>query len=342
MKRILAIFLAAVLLFGTAACTGNAGVTTVSPNTTVPTGSAPTQPPKMISVTLDTNGGSGQVTVVSLPADASYGQLPEAQREDYVFLGWFTDPEGGQLVTANMPLVCQANHTLYAHWQPRTEFTLTLDPNGGRISPYTTQMTVTRDKTYGTLPEPILEGYAFLGWFTDPQAGERIDADTVCTSGEDHTLYAHWEYDPVAYWTHVLHSRVQTIPQCRRVVVYLEQSNNYKTFLDSDFLADAGAINPAEDLKSENITDDWVRSVDPYVIIKLSSNIYMGAVNKVAMQRRFADMEIYIFSVSAVNGGPRLQLYYRLQLAKILYPEYFKDVDMKAVAAELEINPRVY
>lgn len=340
----LAIFLAAVLLFGTVACTGNTGpaTTIAQTTTTAPTDPDATQPPKMVSVTLDANNGSSQLTVVTLPANACYGQLPEAQLEDYVFLGWFTDPVAGEPVTADMLLVSQQDHTLYAHWQPRTDFTVTLDPNGGRISPYTSQVTVTQDKAYGTLPTPVWEGYTFLGWYTDPEAGELVDADTVFTSGEDHTLYAHWEYDALAYWTHVLHSRVQTIPQCRRVVVYLEKSSNYKTFLSSTFLSDAGAINPAEGLMDETVTDDWIRSANPYVIIKLTVDVYMGAVNKVAMQRRFPDMEIYIFSANAVNGNAKVQLYYRLQLAKILYPEYFADVDLAAVAAEFEINPKIY
>lgn len=341
MKRMIAIVLAVVLLFGTAACTGNTHGTHPGTQSTAPIGSSSTQPPKMVSVTLDTNDGSTQPTVVSLPETACYGQLPELQREDYIFLGWYTEPEAGIPVTPDMPLVSREDHTLYAHWQPRTEYTVTFDPNGGRLTIDGNTMTVTKDQPYGELPVPVLESYRFLGWYTALEGGELVDGSTVF-SGKDHTLYAHWEFDVVAHWAYFLRERVSLIPESRRVVVYLERTANYKTFLDSDFLSDVGAINPAEGLKDESVTDAWIRSVDPYIIVKLTGDIYMGAVTKVAMQRRFPDLPVYVFSGSAVNGSEALQVYYRFQLAKILYPEYFEDVDLKAMAAEFGINPRIY
>ncbi len=337
MKRMLAIFLAVVLLFGTAACTP------ITPNTqtTPSSGSGDTQPPKIVAVTLDTNGSSNQLTVVSLPENVCYGQLPQAQREDYIFLGWYTDPEAGILVQPDMALISREDHTLYAHWQPQTEYTVTFDPNGGRLTTDSDTMTVTKDQPYGELPVPVWEGYRFLGWYTAPEEGVLVEGETVFT-GRDHTLYAHWEYDAVAHWAYVLQQRVSTIPESRRVVVYLEKAANYKTYLESDFLSDAGAINPAEGLTNESVTDAWIQAAEPYIIVKLTSDIYMGAVNKVAMQRRFPNLQIYIFSTDAVNGSDASQVYYRFQLAQILYPEYFEDVDLAAIAAEFGINPRIY
>ena len=260
MKRMLAIFLAAVMLLGTAACGQIAPVTNTQTNG--PDGSGAAQPPRLVSVTLDTNGGSNQLTVISLPENVCYGQLPDAQREDYIFLGWYTDPEAGTPVKPDMPLVSREDHTLYAHWQPQTEYTVTFDPNGGRLTTDDDEMTVTKDQAYGELPTPIWEGYRFLGWYTDPEAGVLVDGETIFT-GKDHTLYAHWEYDAVAYWTYFLQERVSTIPQSRRVVVYLENAANYKTFPESDFLNDAGAFNPAEGLTNESVTDAWIRSTNP-------------------------------------------------------------------------------
>lgn len=44
---------------------------------------------------------------------------------------------------------------------------------------------------YETLPRPVREDYDFLGWYTDPEGGERIDSSAVVGVG-DKTYYAHW------------------------------------------------------------------------------------------------------------------------------------------------------
>jgi uncharacterized repeat protein (TIGR02543 family) len=294
-------------------------------------------------VTLDANGGSCQIRELLLAEDGCYGNLPEAVMEGYVFLGWFTAKEAGTAVGQDTLLVTGENHTLYAQWKLQTEFTVTFDPNGGRVSPYMQIMSVTVEQAYGTMPEPIREGYRFLGWYTQPEEGELITADTVLTEGKDHVLYAHWEYDAESYWTYVLRNRVQNIPQCRRVVVYLEKTSNYKTYLNSTLLAGAGAINPAEVLKSETVTDEWIMAQNPYVVIKLTTDIYMGIANKLSMEKRIGeDWEIYVFPISAINGIAKVQMYYQLQLAKILYPEYFADIDLNAVAKELGLRPKIH
>lgn len=348
MKRILSLFLVLVLLMGTVACTPKTPETTTPPtdqNTAPGTDPKPTDPSqstKTVKITLDANGGSCETTEVELTVDACYGQLPQPQREGYAFLGWYTDPEAGEQILPETQILSQQAHTLYAHWGVQTTFTVTLDPNGGRISVYNSQVTATVGEPYGTMPEPIREGYVFLGWYTEPDAGDLVESTTVLAQAGDLVLYAHWEYNSVAYWTYVLQSRVQTIPQCRRVVVYAEKTSGYKTFITNTLLTDAGAINAAERLEDEVVTDEWIKSVNPYIVVKLSSDIYMAAINKVSMQRRLGDMEIYIFPVSMVNGIDELQIYYRLQLAKILYPEYFADIDLAAIAAEMKINPRIY
>ena len=45
---------------------------------------------------------------------------------------------------------------------------------------------------YGELPTPTLDGYTFLGWFTEPDGGDEVLSDTICSAEADHTLYAHW------------------------------------------------------------------------------------------------------------------------------------------------------
>ena len=53
------------------------------------------------------------------------------------------------------------NHTLSAIWEPKT-YTVTLNANGGTVSPSTMQ--VTYNNPYGNLPIPTRSGYKFKGW----------------------------------------------------------------------------------------------------------------------------------------------------------------------------------
>ena len=72
--------------------------------------------PFFITLHLDPNGGSITEGTVDIKAGGSYGLLPSAYREGYIFAGWFTDPEGGdQIISSDMP-VSEEEHTLYAHW----------------------------------------------------------------------------------------------------------------------------------------------------------------------------------------------------------------------------------
>lgn len=46
--------------------------------------------------------------------------------------------------------------------------------------------------TYGELPTVTRTGYDFVGWFTDPENGDKVTSDTDVTNNYNHTLYAHW------------------------------------------------------------------------------------------------------------------------------------------------------
>ena len=82
------------------------------------------------------------------------------------------------------------------------KFTLTANANGGTI-PTTTDWTVasggatatkqvTYDSTYGTLPTPTRNGYAFNGWFTAQTGGSKVESSTTVKTASNHTIYAHW------------------------------------------------------------------------------------------------------------------------------------------------------
>ena len=69
-----------------------------------------------------------------------------------------------------------------------TIYTITLNPNGGTGSP-----TSANTNLYGkltTLPDPVRDGYTFVGWYTATVDGDKVTTETEFT--ENTTIYAHW------------------------------------------------------------------------------------------------------------------------------------------------------
>lgn len=69
-----------------------------------------------VAVKYDACGGSSELNAAELPQGQTMNTLPEATREGYVFAGWYTAAEGGQMVTEDY--VPAGNMTLYARWEP--------------------------------------------------------------------------------------------------------------------------------------------------------------------------------------------------------------------------------
>ena len=72
--------------------------------------------PFFITLHLDPNGGSISEGTLDIKAGGSYGLLPSARRDGYIFAGWFTAPEGGEQIISSDMLISEEEHTLYAHW----------------------------------------------------------------------------------------------------------------------------------------------------------------------------------------------------------------------------------
>lgn len=71
-----------------------------------------------------------------------------------------------------------------------SSYTVTFDPRGGTVSPTTQE--VTNGETYGTLPIPTWRNHTFDGWFTKPDGGAQVTAQTPVSLTGDQVLYAHW------------------------------------------------------------------------------------------------------------------------------------------------------
>ena len=69
-------------------------------------------------------------------------------------------------------------------------YTLTLDPDGGNVSPASKQVTL--GGQYGELPTPTKTGFTFIGWYTEKTGGTKVGRYDSLVSNASHTLYARW------------------------------------------------------------------------------------------------------------------------------------------------------
>lgn len=304
------------------------------------TQSAPDTPElgQAVTVTLDAMGGECEKKTVTVRSGGVYGSLPTPTKSGMTFQGWFRSPEGGEPIREISVVLAQADHSLYAHWTVKAEFLLTFDPNGGRISPYSAQKTVYFGEIYADLPTPIRDGYTFLGWYTEPIGGEALKSTDIVSLLDDTTVYAHWEYNPYAYWSFVLENTSQRIFTCQETSAYLETAAIGTTIPECPLLSDAGLRNVAQYESSPFTTDAWVLEKSPRVIVKLADNMGAAEATLSAVSSRFPNARVLVFPTQAVYGTSAEQLYYKLCLAALIYPTYY-TLDFSTVAAELGVAP---
>ena len=134
------------------------------------------------TLSFDTAGGSAID-----PITQDYGTTINAPaaptKTGYTFIGW------SPAIPSAMPA---ENITVTAQWSINS-YTVSLDPNGGRVSP--DALSVTYLTPYGSLPTPVRSDYRFDGWYL---GDEKIEAQTVMSQASPHTLTARWTFQPSA------------------------------------------------------------------------------------------------------------------------------------------------
>ena len=138
---------------------------------------------KTYVITWDLGNGSKVTTnqtygqTVAVPADPSL--------TGYSFAGWYTSATGGTKITSSSVFTGTSNVTYYARFSANT-YAITWDMGDG-----TTKNT---NQSYGAkleLPdEPSKIGHSFVGWYTAPNAGSKVDASTVFAGTTATTYYA--------------------------------------------------------------------------------------------------------------------------------------------------------
>ena len=81
------------------------------------------------------------------------------------------------------------NRRSIAWWDAPT-YLCQFDANGGTLGVQDTYQY--SEKTISLPPEPVQTGYTFAGWWTQPDGGLRVTADTIFIEGVYTRLYAHW------------------------------------------------------------------------------------------------------------------------------------------------------
>lgn len=112
-------------------------------------------------------------------------------RSGYSWYRW-TVTSTGSLAYSNKSwtLASIQGNVSYTANATANKYTVTFDPNGGKVSP--TSKSVTFASVYGELPTPTRPGYDFKGWYTAKTEGYQVSENTMVAIAGNHTLYARW------------------------------------------------------------------------------------------------------------------------------------------------------
>jgi uncharacterized repeat protein (TIGR02543 family) len=145
--------------------------------------------PNSYIIDFDSQGGN-LVNDKQVTYNTKINELTVPLRSGYTFDGWFTLPNGGGVkYTASTVYNNDSNTTLYAGWTAGKYF-LKFDVQGG--DPVGDKQ-VTYNSTVDELTVPHRTGYAFGGWFTEPDGGGSMYSAGIVYKVIGNTdLYARW------------------------------------------------------------------------------------------------------------------------------------------------------
>ena len=142
-----------------------------------------------VTVTTDGNG-----TATATPASAAKGDtvtLTATPNPGYAFDRWEVISPATVTIGSNNAFTMPGSAVeIKAHFK-QAEYTVTLDANGGAVTPVSVT-TVNGGTLPGNIPNPVREGYAFQGWYTERDGGYQAIPGRSRFS-VDVTLYAHWK-----------------------------------------------------------------------------------------------------------------------------------------------------
>lgn len=138
-------------------------------------------------LTFNTNGGSKIDPIVVI--EGNLVEEPEVPTKSFCeFVGWYQDENLTTEFSFENPI--DHDYTLWAKWKELTTYYLTFHTNGGsNIEPI---RVVENTKAQAPI-NPIKEGFAFRGWFTDANLSAESEFDfTTQLIDKNYELYAKW------------------------------------------------------------------------------------------------------------------------------------------------------
>ena len=115
-------------------------------------------------LSFDACGGTASTGSMQVSAGQAYGTLPTATKDGYIFVGWFTKPEGGTQITPNM-ITGAANQTLYAQYAKAFTYTFyNYDDSVFAEGQLCADEVIPLPETNPTRPSDETHYYTFTGW----------------------------------------------------------------------------------------------------------------------------------------------------------------------------------
>lgn len=150
---------------------------------------------KNIKITYKANGGkfsskknaSKKSYSKKIKKNKKVGKLPKVTKTGYTLKGWYTKKTTGKKVTGKTRI--KKKTTLYARWTANS-YTVSFHANGGTMPETTLQ--IKYNGIYGTMPTPTNGTHVFLGWYTAPSGGVKIEPSSKYKIASNTTLYARW------------------------------------------------------------------------------------------------------------------------------------------------------
>ncbi len=175
------------------------------------------------TITFDANGGTG-----GWSDNLAYGAAltaPVVTRVGYTFAGW------QPALLGNVPA---SNVTFTAQWTVNS-YDVSLNLCGGEGDSIAN---VAYGTLVGALPLPTRQGYAFDGWWTAAEGGERVADDTAITGAT--SLFAHWLANA---YTVVFHSGYDDTTATQAFEVDAVQALMSNAFVRAGYAFDGWATN---------------------------------------------------------------------------------------------------
>lgn len=171
------------------------------------------QKPKKACVSLDslglvrvgfndgiTDSASARVYTANT-IDICYENLPDLEREGYVFKGWYASVGGKEVQISKTTPIIDGVSSIYAKWEEIPTYTISFDANGGFGE---MSSLFFKQSSQITIPKNIFtwDGCDFMGWSTNDTDNVAFEDEAQIILESDMTFHAVWrgDLDLAFYW----------------------------------------------------------------------------------------------------------------------------------------------